>query len=61
MTFTELARQLGTRTDRLLEYVRRADDPLPVRLLPNRGRGGVVNVAEFDAWFARNAVPYGDR
>lgn len=59
--FDDLADQMGTRYDRLLEYARREDDPLPVRLMPGRSRGGFVLPSEFDEWVRRNCPLYRDR
>lgn len=61
MTLAELARQLGTRADRLAEFCRREEDPLPVRFMPGRQRGGFVIVSEVDEWMERNTVPWKER
>lgn len=61
MTFTEVARQLGTRADRLTEFCRREEDTLPVRYMPGRRQGGFVIVSELNDWIERNTVLWKER
>lgn len=61
VTLPELASQLGTRYDRLLEYERRESDPLPSRLLPGRSKGRFVLVSEFEEWAKGNCPLYKER
>lgn len=58
MTLVALAQQLGTRYDHLLPYVRREEDPLPVRYLDGKRRGAFVFVPELEEWMGRNTTTY---
>lgn len=60
MTLAEVARQLGTRADRLTEFCL-LPDPMPVRYLPGRVSSGFVIVSELNGWLERNTALYRDR
>ena len=61
MPLSAVARQMGTRDDYLLPYIRRAEDPMPVRWLAGKSRYGFVIVAELNAWLERNTVGWAGR
>ena len=61
MTFADVARQLGTRADRLAEFCRREEDPMPVRYMPGRVSNGFVIVSELNDWMERNTVLWKER
>ncbi len=61
MPLSEVALQMGTRDDNLLPYIRRAEDPMPVRWLAGKSRYGFVIVAELNAWLERNTVGWAGR
>lgn len=61
MPLSEVALQMGTRDDKLLPYIRRSEDPMPVRYLPGKRRYGFVIVAELNDWLARNALGWAER
>lgn len=61
MPLSAVAEQMGTRDDHLLPYIRRREDPLPVRYLAGKKRGGFVIVAELNEWINRNTVGWADR
>lgn len=60
MTIKELAESLGTNADKIREYARRVNDPLPVRYLAGKTRYGIVVVEEVTAWIDRNTVLYSE-
>lgn len=57
----DLAAQLGTRYDHLVPLAAREEDPLPVRYLKGKKRGGFVIKSEMDEWLLRNTVGYANR
>lgn len=61
MPLSAVARQMGTRDDYLLPYIRRAEDPMPVRWLAGKSRYGFVIVEELNAWLERNTVGWAGR
>ncbi len=58
---SRLAEEAGWSPDTVYELAAREDDPLPVRYLPGRTRGGVVVESEFLEWMERNSVMYSER
>lgn len=42
--------------NRVYEYARRKDDPLPLRCFPGAKRGGFVFRDEFEGWVKRNSI-----
>lgn len=61
MTSREVAEQIGTNHSIVLEYARRKDDPLPLRYIKGRVKGGFVIVAELIDWIERNTCTYNER
>lgn len=57
----EIAEQLGTNHATVLEYARRTDDPLPLRYIKGKRKGGFVIVTEFEDWLKRNSCSYAER
>ena len=58
LTTRALAQAWGTNLSTVLGYSKRADDPLPVRYIGEKKRGGIVIVAEANAWLERNSHIY---
>lgn len=55
MTVVDLAKEMSVDPDCLRQLGRRADDPLPIRLLPGKKLGQFVVVEELVEWMKRNA------
>lgn len=56
-----LCRECGWDRHYLYELAAREEDPLPVRYLPGKVRGGFVLRSEFEEWIRRNAPQYRER
>lgn len=61
MPARDVAAQLGTNHSTVLEYARRADDPLPLRYIKGKRNGGFVITADFVEWLERNTCAYSER
>lgn len=57
----EVAAQLGTNQTEVLKLARRDVDPLPLRYLKGKARGGFALVDELTAWLIRNTCMYKER
>ncbi len=57
----EVAAQLGTNQSEVLKLARRSEDPLPLRYLKGKARGGFTLVDELTAWLIRNTCMYTER
>lgn len=55
LTVRGLAEAWGTNVTTIGEYARRTVDPLPVRYIGDKKRGGIVIVAEANEWLERNS------
>lgn len=61
LTTRKLAECWGTNLSTIHEYSRRAADPLPVRYIDGKKRGGIVIVDEASDWLRRNSTSYQER
>ena len=55
VTIADLAAQMHMKRERLYEYAKRDDDPLPLRTLDGMQRTSAVLVSEWSEWFSRNS------
>lgn len=61
VTTRQLAEMWGTKVETLRTYARRAQDPLPIRYIDGRVRGGFLAVAELEPWVERNTHILGEQ
>lgn len=61
VTVRQLAAMWGTNTSHILSYAKRLRDPLPVRYIAGKTRGGFISTRELEEWVARNTVLHSER
>lgn len=61
LTVKQLAEMWGTNVTTILSYAKRRTDPLPIRYIEGKTRGGFLSTAEVEAWVARNTVLHDER
>lgn len=61
VTTVQLASMWGTNLKTIMQYAKRMNDPLPVRYIRGKVRGGFVSMRELNAWVERNTVMHGER
>lgn len=54
ITVSDLAEQMGVKTNTLYALARRDEDPLPLRTLNGFKRSSSMLVSEWEEWFERN-------
>ena len=61
VTVNDLAEQMGKSRNTLMEWSRRATDPLPVRYMHGTSTYGFILVDELNEWISRNSGTKGGR
>ena len=61
MTVKQLAEETGWDEKNIRAYAQDSNDPLPIRYVKNRKRGGIVIVDEVSEWIRRNSRLYSEK
>lgn len=55
VTVSDLAEQMHVKKNRIYEWARREEDPLPLRTMDGMTRSSALVVEEWVAWYKRNS------